>query len=93
MEPSIRSPRACPAYRDANLLTPSSRRLIIPITTSLVCRLLLFNNVIVTGHQAFLTEEALSAIAAVTISNIDMVLAAAAEGKAIAAGPTVVHAA
>lgn len=34
-------------------------------------RLLTFPNVIVTGHQAFFTEEALAAIAATTISNVD----------------------
>jgi len=33
-------------------------------------RLLTFPNVLVTGHQAFLTEEALAAIAATTIANI-----------------------
>jgi D-lactate dehydrogenase len=34
-------------------------------------RLLTFPNVIVTGHQAFFTEEALTAIAETTIANID----------------------
>lgn len=33
-------------------------------------RLLTFPNVLITGHQAFFTEEALSAIAATTIGNI-----------------------
>ena len=33
-------------------------------------RLLTFPNVLVTGHQAFFTEEALSAIAATTLANI-----------------------
>ena len=33
-------------------------------------RLLTFPNVLVTGHQAFLTDEALAAIAATTIANI-----------------------
>ncbi len=33
-------------------------------------RLLTFPNVIITGHQAFFTREALNAIAAVTLSNI-----------------------
>ncbi|MBU3991184.1 MAG: 2-hydroxyacid dehydrogenase [Alphaproteobacteria bacterium] len=33
-------------------------------------RLLTFPNVLVTGHQAFLTEEALAAIAATTLANI-----------------------
>ena len=35
-----------------------------------LARLLSFNNVIVTSHQAFLTEEALRNIAATTIDNI-----------------------
>ncbi|MCH8531674.1 MAG: 2-hydroxyacid dehydrogenase [Saccharospirillum sp.] len=34
-------------------------------------RLLTFKHVLITGHQAFFTEEALSAIAEVTIGNID----------------------
>lgn len=34
-------------------------------------RLLTFPNVLVTGHQAFLTEEALSAIAETTLASID----------------------
>ena len=34
-------------------------------------RLLTFPNVVVTGHQAFFTREALTAICAVTIENID----------------------
>jgi D-lactate dehydrogenase len=33
-------------------------------------RLLTFPNVLVTGHQAFLTEEALSAIAETTLASI-----------------------
>jgi D-lactate dehydrogenase len=33
-------------------------------------RLITFPNVIITGHQAFFTEEALAAIAAVTVGNI-----------------------
>jgi D-lactate dehydrogenase len=40
-------------------------------------RLLTFPNVLITGHQAFFTEEALEAIAATTIANID----AFAEGR------------
>jgi len=36
-------------------------------------RLLTFPNVIITGHQAFLTEEALTAIAETTLSNITQV--------------------
>lgn len=34
-------------------------------------RLLTFPNVLVTGHQAFFTEDALTAIAATTIANVD----------------------
>jgi D-lactate dehydrogenase len=33
-------------------------------------RLLSFNNVLITGHQAFLTSNALEAIASVTLNNI-----------------------
>ena len=33
-------------------------------------RLLTFPNVLITGHQAFFTEEALAAIAATTVANI-----------------------
>ncbi|MDR2467731.1 MAG: 2-hydroxyacid dehydrogenase [Spirochaetaceae bacterium] len=36
-----------------------------------LARLLTFPNVIITGHQAFLTEEALSAIAQTTLENIE----------------------
>jgi D-lactate dehydrogenase len=40
------------------------------IQDDLFARLLTFPNVLITGHQAFFTEEALTAIAATTISNI-----------------------
>jgi D-lactate dehydrogenase len=40
------------------------------ITDDILSRLMAFNNVIVTGHQAFLTKEALSNIALTTFSNI-----------------------
>jgi len=40
------------------------------ITDDLLARLLTFNNVIVTSHQAFLTKEALSNIASTTMNNI-----------------------
>ena len=36
-----------------------------------LARLTTFNNVMVTSHQAFLTDEALSAIATTTFQNID----------------------
>jgi len=35
-----------------------------------LARLLTFPNVIITAHQAFLTREALNAIASTTLSNI-----------------------
>ncbi|MGB7877969.1 MAG: NAD(P)-dependent oxidoreductase, partial [Ilumatobacteraceae bacterium] len=37
-------------------------------------RLLTFPNVLITAHQAFLTREALSAIAETTLSNVDSVV-------------------
>jgi D-lactate dehydrogenase len=40
------------------------------ITDDVFARLLTFPNVLITGHQAFLTEEALTAIADVTIANV-----------------------
>lgn len=36
----------------------------------MLARLLTFPNVIITAHQAFLTREALDAIAATTLENI-----------------------
>ena len=41
------------------------------ITDDVFERLLTFPNVLVTGHQAFFTEEALTAIAETTVANID----------------------
>ena len=41
-----------------------------PIQDDVFARLLTFPNVLITGHQGFFTVEALSAIAATTISNI-----------------------
>lgn len=41
-----------------------------PIGDDIFARLLTFPNVLITGHQAFLTEEALRAIAETTIANI-----------------------
>ena len=40
------------------------------ITDDILARLLTFPNVLITSHQAFLTENALSAIAETTLSNI-----------------------
>lgn len=42
-----------------------------PIQDDLFARLMTFPNVIVTGHQGFFTQEALSRIAATTIANFD----------------------
>ena len=41
------------------------------IQDDVFARLLTFPNVLITGHQAFFTEDAMSAIAAVTIGNVD----------------------
>jgi D-lactate dehydrogenase len=42
----------------------------LPLQDDVLARLLTFPNVIVTAHQAFLTQEALGAIAATTLHNI-----------------------
>ena len=42
----------------------------LPLQDDVLARLLTFPNVIVTAHQAFLTREALSAIATTTLANI-----------------------
>ncbi|MBA1274570.1 2-hydroxyacid dehydrogenase [Stutzerimonas azotifigens] len=41
-----------------------------PLQDDVLARLLTFPNVIVTAHQAFLTQEALAAIASTTLSNV-----------------------
>jgi D-lactate dehydrogenase len=41
------------------------------MTDDVLARLINFNNVLITSHQAFLTEEALKAIAETTFFNID----------------------
>ena len=41
------------------------------ITDDVITRLTTFPNVIITGHQAFFTREALAIIAETTITNID----------------------
>ena len=41
------------------------------IRDDVFARLLTFPNVVVTGHQAFFTEDALRAIAETTIANVD----------------------
>jgi D-lactate dehydrogenase len=45
------------------------------ITDDLLARLLTFPNVLITSHQAFLTRDALDAIAATTVENIRQYLA------------------
>ncbi|MCA1709698.1 MAG: 2-hydroxyacid dehydrogenase, partial [Actinobacteria bacterium] len=40
------------------------------LTDDILSRLLTFPNVLVTGHQAFFTKEALESIARTTIANI-----------------------
>lgn len=45
------------------------------IADDVFSRLLTFPNVLVTAHQAFLTEEALNAIAGTTLTNVDDILA------------------
>ncbi len=41
------------------------------LTDDVLARLLTFNNVVITSHQAFLTREALANIADTTLSNVD----------------------
>ncbi|MAS93032.1 MAG: hydroxyacid dehydrogenase [Verrucomicrobiales bacterium] len=48
-----------------------------PLTDDVLARLITFNNVVITSHQAFLTREALSNIAETTLSNAEEF----AEGK------------
>ena len=45
------------------------------ITDDVFARLLTFPNVLITAHQAFFTEEALAAISATTLANLDQVAA------------------
>jgi D-lactate dehydrogenase len=42
----------------------------LPLQDDVLARLLTFPNVIITAHQAFLTREALDAIATTTLQNI-----------------------
>ena len=46
-------------------------------------RLLTFPNVLVTGHQAFFTEEAVQQIAEVTIENLDRLAAGVPTGTEV----------
>jgi D-lactate dehydrogenase len=40
-----------------------------------IARLMTFPNVLITGHQAFLTHEALAQIAQITLQNLDELVA------------------
>lgn len=42
-----------------------------PLTDDVLARLMTFNNVVITSHQAFLTREALANIAETTLSNVE----------------------
>ena len=44
------------------------------MTDDILARLMTFNNVIITSHQAFLTNEALEAIAQTTMKNIGEIM-------------------
>ena len=48
-------------------------------------RLLTFPNVLITAHQAFFTEEALAAISATTLANLDQVAAGGRARNAVTA--------
>jgi D-lactate dehydrogenase len=50
-------------------------------------RLLTFPNVVITAHQAFLTEQALAAIAATTIANLDDVASGRPSDNEVTAPP------
>jgi len=56
------------------------------IDDDVFARLLTFPNVLVTAHQAFLTREALDAIAATTLANIDDVLTGRGSANTVEAG-------
>lgn len=49
----------------------------LPLMDDTLARLLTFPNVLITGHQAFLTAEALEAIARTTLDNLDAYFAGA----------------
>ncbi len=51
------------------------------ITDDLLARLMTFNNVVITSHQAFLTEEALADIAETTLGNVAEFLAGRRGGE------------
>lgn len=56
-------------YRDESLFFKNHNGEILK--DDLLARLMTFENVIITGHQAFLTREALTNIAATTVYNLD----------------------
>ena len=56
------------------------------IADDVFARLLMFPNVLVTAHQAFLTHEALAAIAETTLANLDDVAAGRAPPNEVVAG-------
>jgi D-lactate dehydrogenase len=56
------------------------------IDDDVFARLLTFPNVLITAHQAFLTEEALAAIAGTTLQNVATVLSGAACENAVGTG-------
>lgn len=55
------------------------------ITDDVFSRLLTFPNVVVTGHQAFFTEEALRSIAETTLANIDAFACGRRSGNEVSA--------
>lgn len=55
------------------------------IADDVFSRLLTFPNVLITGHQAFFTVEALTAIATITMANIDAYASGRASGNEITA--------
>lgn len=55
------------------------------ITDDVFSRLLTFPNVVITGHQAFFTAEALQAIAETTVANMDAFAAGRRSGNEVSA--------
>jgi D-lactate dehydrogenase len=58
--------------QEENLFSKDLSDTIIP--DELILRLMTFPNVLITAHQAYLTEEALSEIARITVHNLDAFL-------------------
>lgn len=59
------------------------------IQDDIFSRLLTFPNVLITGHQAFLTEAALTEIAETTLTNVDAFAAGRQSGNEVEASPPV----